>query len=128
MADTEDQARACCGQQRDDQGRCVHRPHHPVAPVNVMAHEIPFATRETDPLLAIRALIAFDSRDWAEDRSDAWLYGIVFGWAGDPDDPDDEGAMDQIAARHGWTPGQVARLRALHERVKATLAAAPGTV
>lgn len=117
----------CCGQPRDDEGRCVHRPHHPQAAV-VMAHTIPFTSQETDPLDAIRTLVALDSRDWTQDRADAWLYGIVLGWDGADDDPEDVGVMDLASARHGWNPAQVARLRALHERFKATLSPAPDTV
>lgn len=88
----------------------------------LMAHTIPFTSEETDPLEAIRTLIALDSRDWTQDRGDAWLYGIVLGWDAKPDDHlDDVGAMDLIAARHRWDDETVARLRILHERFKATL-------
>lgn len=88
---------------------------------------VPFTSQETDPLESIRNLVAFDSRDWAQERAGAWLYGIVFGWDGHGE-LEDEGAMDLIAARHGWTPEHVERLRVLHERFKATVAAAPDTV
>lgn len=101
------------------EGRCVHRPRHAVA---VMAHTLPFARAQTlHPIKSIQDVLAFDSRDWGEDRGDAWLYGIVFGWDADPDDPEDEGAMDSVAAKHGWDEATVARLRLLHERFKATL-------
>lgn len=91
----------------------------------VMAHTIPFTSQETDPLESIRNLIAFDSRDWAQERAGAWLYGIVFGWDGH-DELEDEGAMDLVAARHGWTPEHVARLRILHERFAEAIVPAHG--
>lgn len=110
----------CCGQPRDDEGRCVHRSHHPV--VNVMAHSLPFISREMHPIGALRSAMAFDSRDWSADRADAWLWGIVMGYDGDPDDPaDTDGAWAVVAARHDWTEQTLARLRILHERFKATL-------
>ncbi len=72
-----------------------------------------------NPLEAISNMIAFNSRDFAEDRFEAWLYGIVLGWDGDDNDPyDGDGAMDEVAARFGWTAAQVANLRALHANWK----------
>lgn len=85
----------------------------------VMAHAIPFTSAETDPFEAIRTLLATDSRDWSDDRGDAWLWGIVMGW--DDEDPECS-AMELVAAKHGWDEQTVARLRVLHERFKATLA------
>lgn len=85
----------------------------------VMAHNLPFTRRATmHPIESIRSLLATDSRDWGEDRGDAWLWGIVMGW----DDEDLEcSAMELIARKHDWDEATVARLRLLHERFKATL-------
>lgn len=70
------------------------------------------------PIESIRSLLATDSRDWGEDRGDAWLWGIVMGW----DDEDLEcSAMELVARKHDWDEATVARLRLLHERFKATL-------
>ena len=70
-------------------------------------------SRETDdPLKAIGDMLAFNSRDWAVDKADAWLWGIVFGWA------DEDGSvgetMAEMAARHRWNDHDVARLLRLH--------------
>lgn len=60
--------------------------------------------------------MAFDPRDWALDRRDAWLWGVIVGW--DPDEEGEtDGAMTEVAAKHGWTDEDVARLRTLHTAV-----------
>lgn len=65
-----------------------------------------------DPREALRDMLAFSARDWAENKTDAWLWGIVFGW--DSEEPDED-AMDEVAHKHHWTDTDVARLRKLHE-------------
>ncbi|MGV9891697.1 hypothetical protein [Streptomyces sp. NPDC003395] len=42
----------------------------------------------------IRNMIRVDSRDWAADRRDAYLYAVLIGW-------DDE-ALQEVAAKHRW--------------------------
>lgn len=73
--------------------------------------------------------MVFDSRDWALNRRDAWLYGIVVGWDLDDDvDPaHDEGAMDDTAARHGWDPDTITRLRRLHTAITSARRSPEGT-
>ena len=71
----------------------------------VIANEIPFTETQTDPFRSLGNVLAFDSRDWAANRGDAWLWGIIFGW-GD--------AMAEVALRHGWSEREVRRLRLLH--------------
>lgn len=87
---------------------------------NHMATDFPFTLQEMHPIASIQSTLAFDSRDWGKDRADAWLWGIVIGWDGDPENGEDS-AMDEVAALHGWDAEAVARLRILHERFKATL-------
>jgi len=78
-----------------------------------------------DPVEALRRIIATSFNDWALHRGDAWLYGIVLGWDSDPDDviledgEDPAAAMREVAARHGWTDHDVARLRQLHAKFNA---------
>ena len=43
---------------------------------------------------SIECAIAFDVRDWSEDRRSAWIYAIVFGW-------DYEDSWDEIAENKG---------------------------
>lgn len=77
---------------------------------------------DTDPIEALRRIIATSSNDWSLHPGDAWLYGIVIGWDTDPDDvildpgEDPESAMQEVAARHGWCEDAVARLRLLHAK------------
>lgn len=66
----------------------------------------------TDALASLGNVIAFSSRDWSQDRGDAWIYGIVCGWDGD--EGDEGGTMAYLARRHGWASAEVVRLRALH--------------
>lgn len=69
-----------------------------------------------NPLEAIEEMMAFNSRDWAQDKSDAWLWAVVLGWG--PDDGGDEDCWDLVAPQHGWTAEDVKRLKRLNERWK----------
>uniref|UniRef100_UPI003F492F14 hypothetical protein n=1 Tax=Streptomyces sp. CA-141956 TaxID=3240051 RepID=UPI003F492F14 len=54
------------------------------------------------------------SRDWAQDPDDAWLYAVLYGWDCEQEHQHTAScpaALDQIAAKHGWTPAQVERIR-----------------
>lgn len=81
-------------------------------------------------LVSMRSGISGDARDWAKYYRDAWLYGIVNGWDCDErlthpghecDEIDCSGAMESIAATHGWSEDDVARLRTYHLAVLAAL-------
>ena len=58
---------------------------------------------------SIECAIAFDVRDWAEDRRSAWIYAIVFGW-----DYDD--AWNEMAEKFGWDEQDHKRAAAFHEQ------------
>lgn len=85
-----------------------------------------------EALTRLSGALATHSRDWGQDRLDAWLWGLLCGW--DCEDhlvwPDhvhgehcaDAGAMREVAARHGWSDEDVARLR----RYRAALLASTG--
>jgi hypothetical protein len=84
---------------------------------------IVFATRlaeqghRIDPLAALHDAMVFSSADWGAARDLAFIYGIVVGWDGDPDDEPDEDdgdAMSELAAKFGWSEQGVQRLRAMH--------------
>ena len=62
------------------------------------------------PLESIDCTLAFASKDWAVDKNDAWIYGIVVGW-------DDE-ALLELKEKFGWTNSTVDRLKALHSKFK----------
>jgi hypothetical protein len=67
-----------------------------------------------DPFASIVTSIATHSRDYGNDPTDAWVYGIVCGWDDEPDD--DSRVMEELAEKHGWTEADVARLRRLRTK------------
>ena len=71
-----------------------------------------------NPFEALHNLITFSSKDFGANRTDAWLYGIVVGWDNEDTDPDPEdlGAMDELAATFGWDAQTVAQLRELRSQ------------
>lgn len=69
----------------------------------------------TNPLKYIECVIAFDSRDWAENNRLATIYAIVFGW-GDEDNIYD--SWSNVQERFGWSDAGVERLKKFHEEWK----------
>jgi hypothetical protein len=83
----------------------------------LIGNNIPYTEPQEDPVEALRDTLAFSSRDWADERDLAWIYGIVCGWGSDPDDPDDDiDCHPELAQRFGWDASATARLRRLHAR------------
>jgi len=60
----------------------------------------------SDVAASMQGLIAQSPRDWSVNSYDAWIYGIFSGWGPE--------AMEEVAARHRWTPEMCERLRQLH--------------
>lgn len=60
----------------------------------------------TNCLESIKMAIAFDVRDWGEDRRSAWIYGIVFGW--------DDAIDEEVKTKFRWTDEDVERLNRYH--------------
>ncbi|MCR5629922.1 hypothetical protein [Eubacterium sp.] len=60
---------------------------------------------DTNCLKSIQMAIAFDVRDWCEDRRSAWIYGIVLGW--------DE-ALEEVKTKFRWTDEDVKKLNKYH--------------
>jgi hypothetical protein len=83
---------------------------------HVLANDLPYVLGEENPIESLKSTIAFSSADWGSARDLAWIYGIVLGWDGDPDYPDDGDPMAELQEKFGWDDGQVARLRRLHDR------------
>lgn len=76
-----------------------------------------------EALDAMTRAMATNVRDWGADRMDAFLWGVLLGWDCDDQHEHDEhcsGAMQGIAARHGWDAKQVQRVRAFHQAVTDT--------
>lgn len=78
----------------------------------VFTNDLPYTMGEENPLEALKTTLAFAVDDWGHSRAMSWVYGIVLGW--DDEHPDDNGAMEEQAARHGWDAAAVERLRRLH--------------
>lgn len=70
-----------------------------------------------EALDSLQGSMATDPRDFAEDRGDAWRYGIVFGWGEEIDDQNGLPLVESIARRFEWGPYHVARLRRLSAAV-----------
>ena len=60
----------------------------------------------TNCLESIKMAIAFDVRDWGEDRRSAWIYGIVFGL---------EEELEEVKTKFRWTDEDVERLNRYHD-------------
>lgn len=68
-------------------------------------------------LESIECAIAFDVRDWSEDKRSAWIYGIVFGW-------DDDDSENEIQNKFHWDDEDIIKLKQYHaewERVKSII-------
>ena len=89
----------------------------------VIANNLPYGGEPAvfDPKRALADTIVFSSDDWWQSRAMAWVYGIVVGW--DDDDPMEgetgREALDDLAAKFGWSDNVVTRLRELHRRFEA---------
>lgn len=59
---------------------------------------------ERNPFESLQKAIAFSSNDWAQNKRDAWIYGIVMGW-GD--------SLEEVARLHRWDEQEQKRLRFL---------------
>ena len=66
----------------------------------------------TNALESIECAIAFDVRDWSEDRRSAWIYYVVFGIK----DVTGEEAWDYDAKRFGWDDDDRKRVESMHEQ------------
>ena len=77
-----------------------------------------------EALDSARRIMLGDSRDWAADRHDAFLFGVFRGWdcevahAHGPGCP----SIEAVAARHAWDAAFVRRLRRLRGAVRDAVA------
>jgi hypothetical protein len=76
---------------------------------------------------SVKDLLATSSRDHSAAQEDVILYGIFVGWGCDEDHKHDlwcghgEDGLERFAARFGWTPDGVAKIRRHRETVAALL-------
>jgi hypothetical protein len=54
---------------------------------------------------SLKGCLVFNSRDWANNKRDAWLYGIIVGW--------DEESFAELKLKHRWPDEQISRLKRL---------------
>jgi hypothetical protein len=52
---------------------------------------------------AVCNMMRVDSRDWAADRGDAYLWAVLIGW--------DDDALQEVAAKHRWNEHRVKYVR-----------------
>lgn len=91
----------------------------PIKPAELPA-DLTQAELLREALVSAGNVLAFSANDWGKNSREAWLYGILLGWD-DEDDPHDT-SMASLAAKHGWSEADVARLRRLHAAVAAAAA------
>lgn len=60
------------------------------------------------PLDSLECTMAFATKDWSEDKNDAWLWGIICGW--------DEESLEELQDKFGWSTESVERLSMLHDK------------
>ena len=58
---------------------------------------------------SIECAMAFDVRDWSEDRRSAWIYAIVFGL-------DYEDSWEEVVKKFGWDEEDRKRASMMHEQ------------
>jgi hypothetical protein len=77
----------------------------------------------------LHTLIATSSRDWGVYRVDAWLWAVLCGWDCEQDEHDEtctHGALEEMAALHGWDADTVAKARRYRAAVRALTEPAAG--
>lgn len=60
-------------------------------------------------LVSIMDTMLADERDWARDDTDAWVYGILWGW--------DDDSYEDLKALHNWTDEECTLNALLHEQL-----------
>ena len=68
-----------------------------------------------NPLESLSMTILFSSRDWGQEKRDAWVYGIVCGW--------DENCREESNRKFGWSNETFDRLQRLNARFEEMLCA-----
>lgn len=61
----------------------------------------------TNPLQSLLESYTRSSKDMAESKFDAWVYGIIVGW--------DDLSYTELAVKHNWSKEQVEYNKLLHD-------------
>lgn len=70
-----------------------------------------------EALDSIHSVLVFGARDWAENKHDAWLYGIIAGW-------DDE-LYEELSLEFKWTKEDTVRNKRLNKAYEEILDSIP---
>jgi hypothetical protein len=57
---------------------------------------------------SLNSCLVHHTRDWAGNKRDAWIWGIVVGW--------DEGSLAELSVDFGWDEETIERLGRLHKK------------
>ena len=68
----------------------------------------------TNPFESLHNSIVFDCRDWAKDKRDAWIYGVIVGWTND-DAEEMENIFQEFNKKFKWDKDTWNRLQVLHK-------------
>ena len=62
----------------------------------------------SEPLESLRRTIIFSPKDWSQDKSDAWIYGVIIGW--------DDDTLNELSSKFGWSSEHSNRLKLLNNK------------
>lgn len=62
-----------------------------------------------NPIQALVMSICRSSKDYGENKFDAYLYGVIVGW--------DKDAYNQLKKKHGWSDEQIEYQITLHQNL-----------
>jgi hypothetical protein len=73
-----------------------------------MSEQQPHDPDLAEALEYLSGALARHPRDWSTDHRDAWLYGVLNGWACEKNHEHDgidcsTDALDEVAAQHRWS-------------------------
>ncbi|MEW2351467.1 hypothetical protein AB0904_27840 [Streptomyces sp. NPDC006684] len=74
-------------------------------------------------------LLATSARDWGTYRVDAWLWALLCGWDCEETTHTEScvhGAMEEMAAEHGWDEAAVAKARRYRAAIRRLTGETPG--
>ncbi len=71
-------------------------------------------SKTINPYESLYDVLVFDSRDWSQNKNDAWIYGVVVGWTKDNED-DAEEIFKEFNKKFGWSRETWKRLHLLNK-------------
>ena len=76
-------------------------------------YKIKTSKKTIKPLYNLQCTLALDSRDWGQNKRDAWIYGIVCGWENEEplEGETEDDAVDEICEKYGFDKKHLKQLR-----------------